>query len=83
MSASETLMNRRKALMEQYNSEVGAPFLSRDAAIKGHVEKISSRRCAVCSYCTCYIVRWEDGTVTKPCVRGVGYNADGILQIGV
>lgn len=85
MSASETLMARRKDIMEQYKAEIGAPFLAGNGAAQGVVTAISSRYCASCQrVCTCYIVRWEDdGKITKPCVRGVGYNADGILQIGV
>lgn len=83
MSAKNSLLERRKAVMEQYNSEIGAPFLNGTGTITGVVTGISSRYCAACQRtCTCYIVRWDDdGKVTKPCVRGVKYNDNGILQI--
>lgn len=52
-----------------------------DRSIKGTVRKISSRYCAVCGQHDCYIVDWEDGSVTKPCTSGVRYTDNGDLII--
>lgn len=64
-------------------SEVGNIIYSRDKKEKGVVKKISSRYCAACGGIeTCYVVEWEDGKITKPCIAGVGVNLeDGTLYI--
>ena len=53
--------------------DVGKIIWSRGKEIKGIVKSISSRYCAACGRNhRCYIVRWDDGTMTKPCSAGVG-----------
>lgn len=75
-------MRYSKEIMDEYKKEIGQKFLSRDGSIEGTVKTISSRYCAACGIiCTCYIVQWSDNSVTKPCARGVIYNANGVLQI--
>jgi hypothetical protein len=64
-----------------YQSEIGKTFWSRDKKCRGVVTGISARRCAACGYSRCYLVKWEDGTRTKPCVKGVGYTPEGDLII--
>lgn len=61
---------------------VGSTMLSRDAKHHGVVLRCSSRYCAACGYVQpCWVVKWEDGKITKPCVSGVKRNSDGALQI--
>lgn len=62
-------------------NEVGRTIWARDMRVKGKIRKLSSRYCAVCGYHDCYIVDWEDGTVTKPCTRGVSVTKHGELKI--
>ena len=57
-------------------------ILSRDGKLTGKIATISYRWCSGCQRDNeCYIVHWEDGTVTKPCTAGVKKNKNGILQI--
>ena len=57
-------------------------ILSRNGKLKGKIKTVSYRYCAGCQKDhECYIVHWEDGTLTKPCTAGVRKNKDGILQI--
>ena len=68
---------------EKQSTEVGQKFLSKNGKDEGIVRGISSRYCAACGRVrSCYIVEWEDGSTTKPCVIGVVRNKDGVLQIG-
>lgn len=61
---------------------IGRPFLSRDGKIKGKVKSCSSRYCAACGYVApCFVVEWEDGKRTKPCIAGVRIKGDEPLQI--
>lgn len=62
-------------------NEVGKTIWSRNKAVKGVVTAISHRACAVCGYGTCYIVKWDDGKITKPCTKSVGYTPEGDLLI--
>lgn len=62
-------------------SDVGKTILSSDRLHKGIITKESERYCAVCGWHSCYIVRWDDGTMTKPCTAGVSYDRDSILII--
>ena len=62
-------------------NDVGKTIWARDMSVKGKVRKISSRYCAVCGYHDCYIVDWDDGSVTKPCTKGVCYTHNGDLVI--
>ena len=64
-----------------YQDEIGKTIWSRDRKSRGVVTGISSRRCAACGYSRCYLVKWGDGTKTKPCTKGVGYTSDGDLII--
>jgi hypothetical protein len=68
--------------MRELLLDVGATVWSRDRSIKGVVTGISQRRCAACGCTrTCYLVKWDDGTTTKPCIKGVGYTREGDLLI--
>ena len=63
-------------------SEIGKTMWSRDRVFRGTVTKISRRYCAACGGDhDCYIVHWDDGTVTKPCANGVEYDTNGDLII--
>lgn len=58
--------------MRELLLDVGKTMWSRDRAIKGTVTGISQRRCAACGRThTCYIVKWDDGTTTKPCTKAM------------
>ena len=70
-----------KEIFLYYQDEIGKTFWSRDRKIRGVVTGISSRRCAACGYSRCYLVKWEDGTRTKPCAKDVGYTPNGDLII--
>lgn len=61
--------------------EVGKVIWSRDRSVKGTVTAISHRRCSLCGYAPCYIVKWEDGNTTKPCMKGASYTPEGDLLI--
>ena len=63
-------------------SDIGKTIWARDCSVKGKVIKESERYCAVCGRHACYIVHWEDGTMTKPCTKGVLYQENGDLIIG-
>lgn len=52
-------------------NDVGKVIWSRGRKVKGMVTAVSERYCTVCGRHTCYIVRWDDGTKTKPCTAGV------------
>lgn len=55
-----------------YSNDIGKTIWSRGRKEKGVVTKLSERYCAGCqSTHTCYIVKWDDGTTTKPCTAGV------------
>lgn len=57
-------------------------ILSRGSLKTGEILYVSRRYYAACQMNTrCYVVRWQDGSVTKPCATGIHRNADGILQI--
>lgn len=57
--------------------EVGNTIYSRNKEEKGIIQKIQSRYCAACGISSlCYVVKWNDGKITKPCVNGVGINAE-------
>lgn len=57
-------------------------LLDRDGIETGKILHRSHRYCAACqSNNACYVVRWPDGKITKPCVSGCEINADGKLQI--
>ena len=62
-------------------AEAGKIIYARNRTSIGKVRKVSYRRCAVCGYHSCYIVDWEDNSMTKPCTCGVKSNPDGTLEI--
>lgn len=62
-------------------SDVGKIIWSRDHKLKGTIVKESERYCAVCGRHSCYIVKWEDNLMTKPCTRGVKALGNQALQI--
>lgn len=70
-------------MVVDYKADIGKTIFARGTRdIKGTVKSVSSRYCAACqSTHTCYIVKWDDGTTTKPCTAGVKVNSDGTLQI--
>lgn len=61
--------------------DIEKTILSRDRSMKGTVTAISHRNCACCGYAACYIVKWDNGTTTKPCAKGVGHTPEGDLLI--
>ena len=67
--------------MTQMNDPIGKTMHSRDGSETGIITKISSRHCTVCGHNKCYIVRWSDGKLTKPCFDGVKKLPDGSYQI--
>lgn len=57
-------------------------LLSRTGDMTGKILHRSHRYCATCqSNHSCYVVRWPDGKITKPCTAGCKVNANGMLQI--
>lgn len=57
-------------------------MLSRDGKKAGLVESRQIRYCAACQGMhSCYLVRWTDGTTTKPCTAGVREIVPGVLII--
>lgn len=63
--------------MYDVNKDVGKTIWSRNKAERGKILRISHRYCAACGGDhSCYIVQWSDGTTTKPCTAGVGFDAD-------
>jgi hypothetical protein len=56
---------------EEKMNEVGKIMWSRGRTEQGIVTKVSSRHCACCGHNKCYIVRWPDGHITKPCAAAV------------
>jgi hypothetical protein len=53
-------------------SNVGKIIWARGRKEKGIVVKESFRWCAACGRNhDCYIVKWDDGTKTKPCTAGI------------
>ena len=63
--------------MRTIYDEVENTLYSRDKKEKGIVQKIQSRYCSACGGTNlCYVVKWEDGKITKPCVNGVGINEE-------
>lgn len=73
--------------MKQMNGEIkehkNETMLNRTGDTASAITGMSARYCAVCQRKhSCYIVRWPDGKITKPCTAGVRHNASDILQIG-
>lgn len=53
--------------------EVRNTIYSRNKEEKGIIQKIQSRYCAACgTNSLCYVVKWNDEKITKPCIHGVG-----------
>ena len=61
--------------------DVGKKIWSRDMKESGIVMAESHRRCVACGYHSCYIVRWNDDSITKPCTKGVSTLKNGDLKI--
>ncbi len=58
-------------------SAVGKTIWSRGRTEKGTITKESHRWCAGCGrHHSCYIVKWDDGSITKPCTAGVKQSND-------
>lgn len=50
-------------------NEIGNHVTNEDG-VEGTIIDIRTRYCAVClGYSKCYIIKWEDGKTTKPCVK--------------
>lgn len=65
-----------------YTADVGKKIWTRDHSEYGIVQKESHRYCAACGFThSCYIVKWNDGTITKPCTKGVEVLPNGDLHI--
>jgi hypothetical protein len=62
-------------------SDIGKIIWNRDRTEKGIVTNISSRYCACCGQHECLIVKWDDGTKTKPCTKGIKSINTNELQI--
>ena len=62
-------------------NNIGKIIWTRGHKEKGVVRKESERYCACCGHGTCLIVDWEDGKMTKPCMRGIKYLSNGDLEI--
>lgn len=61
---------------------VGMSILSRDKSIKGIVTHETQRYCAICKKKhRCYIVKWNNGTCTKPCEKSIEALDDDTLII--
>lgn len=75
----EVYIGFKKAEVEVYEGEL----LNRTGTMVGKITRRSTRYCAACaSIRPCYIVRWPDGSVTKPCVHGcksLGNNQEQIV----
>lgn len=57
-------------------------LLDRTGTQSGQILHRSHRYCATCQgNNACYVVRWPDGKITKPCVSGCKVNRNGKLQI--
>lgn len=53
-------------------SNVGKVILSKNKEMKGIVTHEISRFCAICkTKHRCYIVKWDDGSCTKPCEKAI------------
>ena len=52
-------------------SDIGKIIWSREHKERGVVTNESERYCAVCGRHSCLIVKWDDGTKTKPCTAGI------------
>ena len=64
------------------NEDVGRTMWAIDRSTKGIVTCVSERYCAACQRRRrCYIVKWEDGTRTKPCVGGCSYDGEDLIII--
>lgn len=62
-------------------SDIGKKIWTRGHTEHGIVTKISNRNCACCGYHSCYIVKWKDNHITKPCTKGVKTLPNGDLEI--
>lgn len=62
-------------------SDINRTIWSRDHKIKGRITHESERYCAACGRHSCYIVKWDDNTITKPCTKGVSCLPNGDLII--
>lgn len=62
-------------------SDIGKIIWSRGHKERGVVTNESERYCAVCGRHSCLIVKWDDGTKTKPCTAGVKCLSNGELEI--
>ena len=57
-------------------------LLNRTGTQIGKIMRTMKRYCAACQTISeCYIVRWPDGSTTRPCTSGCKINTDGKLQI--
>lgn len=53
-------------------TNVGKKIFSCDRSLSGIITHEPERYCAVCRKThKCYIVKWENGTCTKPCEKAV------------
>jgi hypothetical protein len=64
-------------------SDIGKTIWSRGHEEKGIVTNESERYCAVCGRHSCYIVKWDDGTITKPCTAGVKVVGDELDELEI
>ena len=61
---------------------INKPIWSRNHGARGVVKRVSDEYCFMCkTYHTCFVVKWDDGNVTKPCISGTMINKEGDLEI--
>ena len=65
----------------ELRKDVGKIIYSATRKVQGKVTNISSRYCSACGReHHCYIVKWDDGSRSRPCTAAVSVNPDGTLQ---
>lgn len=73
-NAPEIYVGFKKKDVQVYEGEL----LNQTGTMVGKITHHSTRYCAACcSVRPCYIVRWPDGSITKPCTHGCGPAKDG------
>jgi hypothetical protein len=74
--------NEREKGKKVQSAAGSAVMLSRDGVLRGRIINFRARRCGM-EGCNAYraSVRWEDGSLTYPCMRGVKAVSKGLYQI--
>lgn len=64
-----------------YEKNIGKPMWDRDHKEAGIITNVSTRICKTCGFSPCFIVRWPNGRITKPCIGGCESPQDGSYKI--